>query len=250
MTAQIAWKRPFELLESDVRSNERTLLWDTTMTVRDFLSTYREKILFFTVTITGAFIDIITKHAVFRALGGVIEDIKDIPTVIGARDIDVIGQTLRFHCTMNTGAVFSIFRGKWIFLVIFTLVSLAIILWIIFKQKKGRPYTVLGLGLVCAGALGNLWDRFLFSGVRDFIDFRTSLLEPLFPGGHWPTFNVADVWICVGIALIFLSDFILHRKDVEPEAPGTPSPENEPANEEEGTPQKRKKKKKKKKKKT
>ncbi len=182
------------------------------MGIRAFLSERREKVFFFAAAIAGALADILTKYWVFSSLGAVIAERDGAPVVEAASNVSVIGDTLRLHCTVNTGAIFSVFSGRWIFLAVFTVISLGIILWIIFRQRRGRPVTVAGLALVCAGALGNLWDRLIFNGVRDFIDFKTSLLEPFFAGGHWPTFNVADIWITFGIALIFLGDFILYRK--------------------------------------
>ena len=93
-----------------------------------------------------------------------------------------------------------------------------------YKAKKAHILMILGLGLVCAGALGNLWDRFLFNGVRDFIKFTSSLLEPFMRGGEWPTFNLADVWICVGIPLILIGDFLHARREEKEEEKGAISP--------------------------
>ena len=59
------------------------------------------------------------------------------------------------------------------------------------SEKKAISYHI-GLGLMLAGALGNLVDLLREPGkVRDFIDFR-----------YWPTFNIADVLLCVGVALV------------------------------------------------
>ena len=107
------------------------------------------------------------------------------------------------------------------------LLTLGQSLWVLFGANVGTTMTgwlvalvglqfkiellalpLIGLGLVCAGAMGNLWDRFLYGGVRDFILFTSPLLEPFFPGGHWPTFNLADAWIVAGIPLIAIGDWI------------------------------------------
>lgn len=193
------------------------------MDLRSFVSEQREKIAFFAVAGLGAVLDVATKHWVFSSLGAAVVDTPRGPAIRPGRTALVLGETLRFECTVNTGAVFSLFRGRWVFLTVFTLLSLLIILWILFRQRRGRPVTVVGLGLVCAGALGNLWDRFLFNGVRDFIVFQSSLLEPVLEGGQWPTFNVADAWIVAGIACIFLGDFVLYRRqdDAADPADGT-----------------------------
>jgi signal peptidase II len=57
--------------------------------------------------------------------------------------------------------------------------------------------------LVLSGAIGNLYDRFRFEGVRDFIDVCFGDVE----GWHWPTFNVADIALVVGIGLLLLCSF-------------------------------------------
>jgi len=79
-----------------------------------------------------------------------------------------------------------------------------------------------GLPLVLGGALGNLSDRIIRSSVIDFIDFRANWIESMNHGigklahgwgitDHWPTFNVADVSICVGVGLMALDMFLSKR---------------------------------------
>jgi signal peptidase II len=65
-----------------------------------------------------------------------------------------------------------------------------------------------GLHLILGGAIGNLFDRFRFGYVIDFLDVYVG-------NHHWPAFNVADSAICIGIALLFLD----MRKKPEPVAP-------------------------------
>ncbi len=61
--------------------------------------------------------------------------------------------------------------------------------------KHDYSYTYLiALGLILSGAAGNLWDRLYWHGVRDFIDFYIGKY-------HWPTFNIADCFILVGIGV-------------------------------------------------
>lgn len=98
-----------------------------------------------------------------------------------------------FHITyvQNTGAAFSILRGKTHF---FTIVSLAIIFAIIiFLRKVPSEKKILRMvmALVLGGAAGNLIDRFRFGYVVDFFDFRI-----------WPVFNIADSAIVVGVIIL------------------------------------------------
>jgi len=74
-----------------------------------------------------------------------------------------------------------------------------------------------GLHLILGGAIGNLVDRFRFGYVVDFLRFYVTI------GGReheWPSFNVADSAICIGIALLFLD---MRRKPEETEAAVIPS---------------------------
>lgn len=98
-----------------------------------------------------------------------------------------------FHITyvQNTGAAFSILKGKTQF---FTIVSMGIIIAIvIFSMKVPAEKKMLRIvmALVLGGAAGNLIDRFRFGYVVDFFDFRI-----------WPVFNIADSAIVVGVIIL------------------------------------------------
>ncbi|MHC5035884.1 MAG: signal peptidase II [Planctomycetota bacterium] len=173
----------------------------------------RDRLVFFSVALVGTAMDIVSKYAVFSSLQVKVIQHEGKPLVHYSEETRLIGETLKFHGAMNTGAVFGLFQGQWLFLVIFTLLALGIIGWVLFRSRDTGLTTLIGLGLVCAGAMGNLWDRLLFGGVRDFILFTSPLLETFgLEGGRWPTFNVADVWICVGIPLILLGDILTTRE--------------------------------------
>lgn len=57
--------------------------------------------------------------------------------------------------------------------------------------------TAVAIGLVIGGALGNVLDRFVYGAVADFFSFHAL-------GFYWYIFNVADIWIVLGVALILL----------------------------------------------
>jgi signal peptidase II len=90
------------------------------------------------------------------------------------------------------------------------------------KLAKGQRALAWGLPLVLGGALGNLSDRVTRSSVIDFIDYRgdwvlamNRLILKAVPGwgvtDHWPTFNVADIAICVGVGLMAVDMFTSRR---------------------------------------
>ncbi|MGK7944937.1 MAG: signal peptidase II [Microcystaceae cyanobacterium] len=122
-----------------------------------------------------------------------------------ATSFEEIGKTIPlwpnvFHFTyvINTGAAFSFFQGgagwlKWLSLG----VSLGLMIWAWFGDKMVITEQ-LGYGLILAGAFGNGIDRFLFSYVVDFLDFRLI---------NFPIFNLADVFINIGIVFLLIANF-------------------------------------------
>ena len=64
----------------------------------------------------------------------------------------------------------------------------------------------LAVTLIMGGALGNVIDRALHGYVVDFLQFRFALLEPVFRGGYFPSFNVADSAITLGAVLLIADE--------------------------------------------
>jgi signal peptidase II len=100
--------------------------------------------------------------------------------------------------------------------------AIAFIVSLYGRLMTGQRALKWGLPLVLGGALGNLSDRIIRSSVIDFIDFRANWIETMNQGiakaahgwgitDHWPTFNVADVSICVGVGLMALDMFVSKR---------------------------------------
>lgn len=122
---------------------------------------------------------------------------------LGALDdgpIDLVG-SLRLKLTFNDGAAFSLGGGRTTAVALLAVVVSAVIVRMGLRAER-RPAAV-GLGIVLGGALGNLTDRafragggFLGGHVVDFIDVQ-----------WWPVFNVADVSLWVGIAVLFLASW-------------------------------------------
>ena len=95
----------------------------------------------------------------------------------------------------NKGAAFSLFSGNVIFLIVITL----IVLFLIYKTIKDKKYmsklTTISYGLLLGGILGNLFDRFFFGYVIDFLDFIIFKYD-------FAIFNVADIAIVVGAFML------------------------------------------------
>lgn len=73
-------------------------------------------------------------------------------------------------------------------------VSLGLALWLARVDHKA---TAVAIGLILGGALGNVYDRISYGAVADFFSFHAF-------GFYWYIFNIADVWIALGVALIIL----------------------------------------------
>jgi signal peptidase II len=109
--------------------------------------------------------------------------------------VSLIGNVLSFHLARNPGGIFGLFPGAEIFFVLLTtVVVIVVIAWGIAAQEFPMAF-----GLIAGGGLGNLTDRifrdpgFLRGRVVDFIDLS-----------FWPTFNLADAAISVGVALLLI----------------------------------------------
>lgn len=135
-------------------------------------------ILYFIISILIFAADITTKHLVQRAM----KPYQSIPVLENI-----------FHITyvQNTGAAFSILKGKTF---LFTAVSSVIILTIIYiliKYPIKRKIFGIVMAMILGGAFGNLIDRLRYGYVVDFLDFRV-----------WPVFNIADCAIVLGVVVL------------------------------------------------
>lgn len=101
----------------------------------------------------------------------------------------------------NTGAAFSFLASaagwqRWFFVGLGIAASVFIV-WML-RRHPEQTLFCLAISLILGGALGNVIDRLLHGYVVDFLDFHWLFLSPLFPGGHFPAFNVADSAITGG----------------------------------------------------
>lgn len=124
------------------------------------------------------------------------------------RRIDIVPGLFSLKLTENPGAAFGAL-GSWPPLLI--LISLAAVVAIIALRKEREKSRILAvsLGLLLGGAMGNLIDRIFFRYVTDFLDIGVTI------GGRflsWPTFNLADVSITLGVILLVYYMFRAERK--------------------------------------
>lgn len=191
------------------------------------------------VVIIGVAIDLISKALAFRHVAG--DPVRfnreqalalppsQINQLIPQHEpVRVIPLLLDFQLVLNPGAVFGVGPGRRIFFVIFTVAAIGFAMWIFAHWTRAASrWAHIGIGLVVAGGLGNLYDRMVYGCVRDFIhplprvDLPFGITWPGGATGVWPwVSNVADAFLLIGIALLIAS---LWRN------PAPPKPEREKA---------------------
>jgi signal peptidase II len=106
----------------------------------------------------------------------------------------------------NTGAIFNIFQGKNLFLSLTIFILLfSLFLWLYNNKDKITKIQKYSFCVVIAGGLGNLIDRLFHGAVIDFLDFGINFLR-------WPSFNIADLCICIAMILLFTDILIFNKK--------------------------------------
>lgn len=105
----------------------------------------------------------------------------------------------------NIGAAFSIFEGQRVMLAAIALVISTVIVYMLYRNNRSQKLENLSLSMILGGALGNLFDRLYHGFVVDFLDVN-------FGNWHYPTFNIADCAICVGIGLFIISSYKKPKK--------------------------------------
>jgi len=108
----------------------------------------------------------------------------------------------------NKGVSFSMFDngGDWGRVVLIAFALIVVSFLIQWMRTEGSNLVRLALGLIVGGALGNVADRVKLGAVYDFLDFH-------YGSYHWPAFNLADTFICIG-AFIILLHALLNRNKI------------------------------------
>ena len=118
-----------------------------------------------------------------------------------------INKFLNFHLIWNTGVGFGLFSSDTNFyynLITFLIILInVIILIMIFKSANYKFFLLL---IILGGSLGNLFDRIYYKAVPDFVDLH-------YNDFHWYIFNVADIFITLGVVCLIFVELFLNRKE-------------------------------------
>ena len=117
-----------------------------------------------------------------------------------------INDFLSFNLVWNDGIAFGLFsfdqKIYYNFLTVIIILITLIILWMILKTKGLEKIAFM---MILGGSIGNIFDRLYYSSVPDFIDIH-------YGNFHWFIFNVADIFISIGVLLLIILEIFIKNK--------------------------------------
>ena len=123
-------------------------------------------------------------------------------------NIIFINDYLNLDLIWNTGIGFGLLSlDANLFYHLITLLIFLVIIFLLYLIYKSSYVDKIFFSLILGGALGNFYDRILYFAVPDFIDFH-------YNDFHWFTFNIADIFITVGIILHIVKDIIFKKNEI------------------------------------
>ena len=126
--------------------------------------------------------------------------ILNLSDTLGTLEITIT--FLKFNLIWNDGIAFGLFSFQEDFYYNFlTFIIILITLILLFLMMKSKNVEKFGFSMIIGGSLGNIFDRLYYSSVVDFIDFHINDI-------HWFIFNVADIFITIGVVLLISLEFI------------------------------------------
>ena len=132
------------------------------------------------IGLAAAFADQLTKHIVSSRLA-----LDESTHVLGP---------LSIHHVQNSGIAFGLFASATAVVIVLTTIAVGWMLVFFARSGQRHPVLPVALGLVIGGSVSNLIDRVRLGHVTDFLDLR-----------WWPAFNLADTFICVGVAILLVT---------------------------------------------
>lgn len=168
--------------------------------------------------------DLASKHWAFEHVAGtpvrLTRQNSDDPAIIPYHEPSmVIPGLLSLKLTANTGALFGLGRGSQMIFIIVSVLAVGIIGRVFWYSRPGAWVYHLSLGLILAGALGNLYDRIRFNAVRDLLLLFPEVMLPF--GWRWPggpreiypwVFNIADAALVVGVVLMLTVSWVNEKR--------------------------------------
>tara|TARA_Y100000287_G_scaffold168603_1_gene152906 strand:- start:92 stop:577 length:486 start_codon:yes stop_codon:yes gene_type:complete len=121
------------------------------------------------------------------------------------KQVLIINHYLNFRPVWNDGISFGMLQGYGnLGRISFIIIAISISSWIIIYSRKLNIIGFVGYNMIAGGALGNVIDRLIHGKVIDFIDVH-------YKEYHWPTFNMADSFIFIGVLLFVYNELIFFK---------------------------------------
>ena len=120
-------------------------------------------------------------------------------TLAVGESADIAGP-FSLHHVQNSGIAFGLFASRTTIVIAITAVAVAWMVWFFARSGRRHPVLPVALGLVLGGSIANLSDRVRLGHVTDFLDLEA-----------WPAFNLADMFIVVGVAVLFVALVLADR---------------------------------------
>tara|TARA_Y100000591_G_scaffold322524_1_gene339038 strand:- start:9702 stop:10199 length:498 start_codon:yes stop_codon:yes gene_type:complete len=148
----------------------------------------KENLLFFVIILITFFTDRYSKIEI-------LDNLND--------NVLYINSFVNFDLTWNTGVGFGLLSFKSnLYYNLISLIILAVIIFLVFVSLRSDKPDRIIFSIIIGGATGNFYDRVTFKAVPDFIDLH-------YGNFHWFTFNVADIFITIGIIGLILREFFV-----------------------------------------
>tara|TARA_B100000780_G_C21071485_1_gene431180 strand:- start:311 stop:808 length:498 start_codon:yes stop_codon:yes gene_type:complete len=117
-----------------------------------------------------------------------------------------INDYLNFHLIWNTGISFGLLsQNENIYYHFISFIIFLVIIFLIYLICKANFIEKSLFSIILGGAIGNFYDRLVYLAVPDFIDIHINDF-------HWFTFNIADIFITIGVICLISKDLILNKK--------------------------------------
>ena len=118
-----------------------------------------------------------------------------------------LSKFLNIQLIWNDGIAFGLLsiQESYLYNIITLLIGfiILVLIYLIYKSQNFKKFSYI---LVTGGALGNIFDRIVYKSVPDFIDFH-------FNGFHWFIFNIADIFITIGVICLIYDEIFLEKKE-------------------------------------
>ena len=139
--------------------------------------------------------------------------IDRVTKILMIHSSEILGKTtitvtpfLNLNLIWNNGIAFGLFsfdqKIYYNFLTVLIILITLIIFWMILRTEKFERFAFM---MIFGGSIGNIFDRLYYSSVPDFIDFHINNF-------HWFIFNVADIFITLGVILLIILEFFPKKK--------------------------------------